>query len=210
MDATLWDDRYAASDLVWSAEPNATVATLTADLPPGRALDVAAGEGRNAIWLAERGWDADAVDFSPVGLDRAERLAAQRLSNAVAAGADVGRFRAIVADVTAGWEPAPQAYDLVLVIFLHLPVQARAAAHRAAAAALAPGGLLVVLAHDRSNLAEGVGGPQDPAILPTPGEVVADLADTGLTVERAEVIARTVAGADRPARDCLVLARRSA
>ena len=210
MDATLWDDRYAASDLVWSAEPNATVATLTADLPPGRALDVAAGEGRNAIWLAERGWDADAVDFSPVGLARAERLAAQRLSNAVAAGADVGRFRAIVADVTAGWEPEPQAYDLVLVIFLHLPVQARAAAHRAAAAALAPGGLLVVLAHDRSNLAEGVGGPQDPAILPTPEEVVADLADTGLTIERAEVIARTVDGADRPARDCLVLARRSA
>ena len=54
MDATLWDDRYAASDLVWSAEPNPTVATLPADLPPGRALDVAAGEGRNAIWLAER------------------------------------------------------------------------------------------------------------------------------------------------------------
>lgn len=210
MDANLWDDRYAASDLVWSAEPNATVAALTADLRSGRALDIAAGEGRNSIWLAERGWDADAMDYSRVGLERAERLAAQRLSNAAAAGGDVGRFRAIVADITAGWEPEPLAYDLVLVIFLHLPAAARATAHRAAASGLAPGGLLLVLAHDRSNLDEGVGGPQDPAILPTPQEVVADLADSGLLVERAEVILRTVEGADRPARDCLVLARRHA
>ena len=80
MDSQLWDARYAAADLVWSAGPNATVAALTADLPPGRALDVAAGEGRNAIWLAERGWDADALDFSRVGLDRAERIAADRLA----------------------------------------------------------------------------------------------------------------------------------
>jgi len=210
VDANLWDDRYAASDLVWSAEPNATVAALTADLRSGRALDIAAGEGRNSIWLAERGWDADAMDYSRVGLERAERLAAQRLSNAAAAGGDVGRFRAIVADITAGWEPEPLAYDLVLVIFLHLPAAARATAHCAAASGVAPGGLLLVLAHDRSNLDEGVGGPQDPAILPTPQEVVADLADSGLLVERAEVILRTVEGADRPARDCLVLARRHA
>ena len=209
MDSQLWDARYAAADLVWSAGPNATVAALTADLPPGRALDVAAGEGRNAIWLAERGWDADALDFSRVGLDRAERIAADRLAVAQSAGGGpVGHFATIHADVTAGWTPEPGSYDLVLVIFLHLPSPALTRVHQAAAAAVAPGGVLLVLAHDRSNLAEGVGGPQDPAILPTPEQVAADLADTGLTIERAEIVLRPVDGAPRPARDCLVLATR--
>lgn len=212
MDATHWDTRYAAADLVWSAGPNATVVALTAGLAPGRVLDVAAGEGRNAIWLAEQGWDAVAVDFSRVGLDRAERIAAQRLAAArqasEAAGTfrATGTFRAVAADVTDGWEPERAAYDLVLVVFLHLTREPLAAVHRAAARAVAPGGRLIVLAHDRSNLAEGVGGPQDPAILPNPEEITADLSDTGLVVERAEVVLRTVDGADRPARDCLVVA----
>ena len=64
MDADAWDQRYAASELVWSREPNQFVASELADLPPGTAVDLAAGEGRNAIWLASRGWSATAVDFS--------------------------------------------------------------------------------------------------------------------------------------------------
>jgi len=56
MDADAWDQRYAASELVWSREPNQFVASELADLPPGTAVDLAAGEGRNAIWLASRGW----------------------------------------------------------------------------------------------------------------------------------------------------------
>ena len=75
MDARAWDDRYAASELVWSREPNQFVAAELADLPPGRAVDLAAGEGRNAIWLASRGWSATAVDFSQVALDKGARLA---------------------------------------------------------------------------------------------------------------------------------------
>ena len=77
MDAAGWDERYAASELVWSAEPNRFVAEVCADLAPGRALDLAAGEGRNAIWLAQRGWDVTATDFSAVGLDKGRRLAQQ-------------------------------------------------------------------------------------------------------------------------------------
>lgn len=205
MDSRFWDERYAASDLVWSAGPNATVAELTADLPPGRALDLAAGEGRNAIWLAERGWDATAVDFSAVAMDRARRIGEERLDPASA-----GRLTTVAADVLE-WEARGTAYDLVLVIFLHLPEPQRREVHRRAAAALAPGGLLLVLAHDRSNLVDGVGGPQDPAILATPAEVVGDLDGIpGLRVERAEVILRLVAteGGERTARDCLVLVRR--
>ena len=67
MDARAWDERYAAAELVWSATPNQFVATELADLPPGRALDLAAGEGRNALWLAGLGWQVTAVAFSLVG-----------------------------------------------------------------------------------------------------------------------------------------------
>ncbi len=203
MDAHSWDERYAAADLVWSAGPNATVAELVAELPAGQALDVGAGEGRNAIWLAELGWNADALDFSRVALERAEQISAGRLQP----GSGAGSLRTIVADVLA-WHPVANHYDLVLVVFLHLPAADRARVHRQVAAGVAPGGQLIVLAHDRSNLTEGVGGPQDPAILPTPADVVADLADSGLTIERAEIVLRPVDGADRPARDCLVLATR--
>src|SRR4051812_9854296 len=74
MDAAAWDERYAAAELGWSASPNRFVAAELADLSPGRALDLAAGEGRNALWLAERGWQVTAVDFSRVGLEKARAL----------------------------------------------------------------------------------------------------------------------------------------
>lgn len=203
MDSTAWDDRYAAADLVWSAGPNATVAALVESRPPGRALDLAAGEGRNALWLAQRGWDVTAVDFSAVAIERTDQLADERL------GADRDRLRTLVADVLR-WEPPPAAYDLVLVVFLHLSAPDLTVVHRRAATALAPGGLLVVLAHDRSNLDGGYGGPQDRTVLPTPADVVADLADTGLVVQRSDVIERAVdVGAEvHHARDCLVVATR--
>ncbi len=161
MDSTAWDDRYAGSELVWSAGPNATIGALVESRPPGRALDLAAGEGRNALWLAQRGWDVTAVDFSAVAIERTNRLADERL------GAGRHRLRTVVADVLR-WEAPPAAYDLVLVVFLQLIAPDLTVAHRRAAAALAPGGLLVVLAHDRSNLDGGYGGPQDRAVLPTP------------------------------------------
>ena len=74
MDAEGWDERYAGSELVWSAEPNRFVAEVCAELSPGRALDLAAGEGRNAIWLASRGWTVTAADFSQAGLDKGKRM----------------------------------------------------------------------------------------------------------------------------------------
>ena len=78
MDQRFWDERYAGADLVWTAEANRFVVDEVADLPPGRAVDLAAGECRNAVWLAERGWEVDAVDFSAVGLAKGERLAEHR------------------------------------------------------------------------------------------------------------------------------------
>ncbi len=203
MDATDWDSRYAQTDLMWSQGPNQWIEQVTADLRPGTALDLAAGEGRNAIWLAERGWHATAVDFSAVALDRATAIAAERL------GADAGRFRTLRADLLT-YSPEPRTYDLVIVVYLQIVADQRARVLRAAADAVAPGGTLVVVAHDSDNLARGYGGPPDPSVLYSAGDITADIAGSGLTVERADQVARAVTTPDgeRTALDCLVVASR--
>lgn len=202
MDAAMWDARYSAADLVWGTEPNRFVAAELGDLPPGRALDVACGEGRNAIWLASRGWQATGVDFSAAGIERARRLAAE------AGVADRTEF--VVGDVVNDSLPGAP-YDAVVVAYLQVPEARRRSALRHAAAALGPGGTLLVVAHDTTNLTEGVGGPQDPAVLFSPQDAVDDLADLpGLVVEKAERVHRPVSTpeGERAAVDALVRVRR--
>ncbi|MGB0102422.1 MAG: class I SAM-dependent methyltransferase [Nocardioides sp.] len=188
MDANAWDERYAGSELVWSAAPNQFVADELAGLAPGRALDLAAGEGRNAIWLARRGWQVTAVDFSQVAIDKGRQLAGET------------SVRWVRADATTWDEPA--AYDLVVLAYLQLPADERRAAVRAACASLAAGGTLLLVAHDSTNLAEGTGGPQDPSVLYTAEDVLADLADEDVDVQRAERVARHVGDGhgEQPAR----------
>jgi 2-polyprenyl-3-methyl-5-hydroxy-6-metoxy-1,4-benzoquinol methylase len=193
-----WNARYARSELLWTAEPNRLFASEVESLEPRRALDLACGEGRNAVWLAERGWRTTGVDFSDVALAKAERLAASR-------GVAV---EWVLADVLEH-EPERGAYDLVAVLYLQLPHEELAQALRSAAAGLAPGGTLLVLGHDRTNLTQGYGGPRDAAVLFTPEDVVAELG-TGLLVERSEKMHRTVAldEGEATAIDALVRARR--
>ena len=105
-----WNRRYAGTELLWSATPNRFLVAEVEGLPPGRALDLACGEGRNAIWLAERGFEVTGVDFSDVALERARRIAAGR-------GVEVEWTHA---DVTE-YEPPLRAFDLVVVLYLHLP-----------------------------------------------------------------------------------------
>lgn len=202
MDSTDWDARYAGSELVWSAGPNLWVEQVCGDLPPGTAADLAAGEGRNALWLAAKGWRVTAVDFSAVALERARTLATDRL------GDDAARFTTEQADLTT-WSPGTT-YDLVLVVYLQLAAAERGAVLRAAARATAPGGRLVVVAHHSDNLTQGVGGPQSPQVLYTQDDVLADLETAdGLFVERSERVLRPVAGdGDRQAVDALVVLRR--
>ncbi|MGN6330032.1 MAG: class I SAM-dependent methyltransferase [Motilibacteraceae bacterium] len=203
MDERGWDERYAASELVWSAGPNTFVEELTADLSPGRALDLAGGEGRNALWLIGRGWTAVVVDFSAVALERAERLADERLGERAAA------LRTVHADLAA-YEPEPRAYDLVLVVYLQVPAPLRSAVVRRAAEAVAPGGRLLVVGHDSDNLEHGVGGPQDPAVLYRAQDLVADVDGSGLAVVRAEQVRRAVEtdAGERQALDALLVAVR--
>jgi SAM-dependent methyltransferase len=208
MQAEHWDERYAATELVWSAGPNQFVEAELADLFPGRAVDLAGGEGRNGIWLARRGWQVTVVDFSRVGLEKGRRLAGSSEA--------AERIEWVCADVTT-WAPAAPV-DLVVVAYLQLPVADRRAAVRNALRMLAPGGTLLWVAHDSTNLAEGTGGPQDPAVLMTADDVLADLEGldgVAVEVERAERVGRVVAVADehgaeqdRTAYDCLVRLRR--
>ena len=197
MDSNVWDERYAGDDLVWSAEPNRFLVVEVETLPPGRALDLACGEGRNAVWLAERGWNVTGVDFSKVGLDKARRLADAR-------GVSVHWELADVTEYT----PAPESFDLVIVMYLHLPEAARRVAFRHAAAAVATGGSLLVVGHDITNLSVGWGGPRDPAVLYGPEDVVADLVD--LETVKAERVQRPVHTDDgeKIAVDVLVRAKR--
>lgn len=205
MSNDMWNERYAASPLVWSATPNMWIEQLTADLPAGRALDLAAGEGRNALWLVERGWDATAVDFSEVALDRARQLAEDRL------GGDAARFHTERADLLT-YSAEPRHFDLVVIVYLQVPAGPRRTVMRAAAEAVAPGGHMIVIAHDSENLERGIGGPQDPAVLYTAHDVVDDLDGTGLSVERAETATRPVQtdAGPREALDALVIAVRPA
>lgn len=201
MDPAHWDARYAEADLVWTAEPNPLVVETFSGLPPGAALDLGTGEGRHATWFASRGWTVTAVDFSAEAIRKARALQEQH------APATADRIEWVRADVVAE-PPRPRAYDAVAVMYLHLPAPQRRRALRGAAEALAPGGTLLVVGHDSANLTEGVGGPQDPAVLFTAEDVGADLAVPGLQVLRAERVSRAVGGDGATALDAVVVARR--
>jgi SAM-dependent methyltransferase len=202
VDREEWNRRYGERELLWTAEPNRFVVAETADLAPGAALDLACGEGRNAVWLAERGWRVTGVDFSDVAIAKARALAEGR-------GVE-GEW--VVADLV-GYRPEPGAFDLVLLLYFQVPEDERRLIVRAAADAVAPGGTFLLVAHDRRNLESGYGGPQYPEVLYTPEEVVADLAGVdGIDVERAELVRRPVATpeGERVALDALVRASRTA
>jgi SAM-dependent methyltransferase len=191
-----WNRRYTDTGLVWSAAPNRFLVAEAIELEPGRALDLACGEGRNAVWLAEQGWHVVGVDYSDVGLKKAAELAADRSVS----------VELVEADLLA-YEPEPLRYDLVCVLYLQLPAPERRRVLGRAAAGVAPGGTFLLVGHDLTNLEHGYGGPSDPAVLLTPEEVSAELSE--LELVKAERVLRPVEGAERPAIDALVRARRA-
>jgi SAM-dependent methyltransferase len=152
-----WDRRYADRGLLWTANPNRFLVAETSELPAARALDLATGEGRDAVWLAEQGWQVVGVDFSRVGLQKARKLAGDR-------GVEVDWLQADLLD----YRPEPRTFDLVLVFYLQVPQEDRQPILAAAATAVAPGGTLLLAAHDKSNLKHGHGGPKDASVLYTP------------------------------------------
>lgn len=202
MSAEEWDARYRGKELVWGAAPNRWVEQETVDLPAGRALDLACGEGRNSVWLAHRGWHATGVDFSAEALLKAQALAASELGP----DADIEWHCADATQFT-----APAVFDLALVVYLQLPAHQRDAAFANAWRALAPDGTLLVVAHHSDNLTNGVGGPQDPAVLYSAEDVRSTVTalDPHAVIEKCEAVQRPVDGSERPAIDVLFRARKS-
>ena len=182
-----WDDRYRSADRLWSGQPNVQLVAQAADLPPGEALDAGSGEGADAIWLASRGWTVTAVDVSAVALERAA-------AHAAAQGDEfAGRISWRREDLLS-WDPGPQRFDLVSAQFMHLPSPELESVHRRLAAAVRPGGTLLIVSHHPDDLHANVGRPGHLDLFPTPAQLAA-----GLDPGDWEIL--VAAGLGRPATD---------
>ncbi len=198
-----WNVRHEAGDFEGEG-PNPTLVAGVAGLAGAagpkdrRALELACGSGTNAVWLAGQGWQVTAVDWSSVGLAN-------------------GRSRAEAAGVTVDWQehdllawtPPVRSFDLVVIVYLHLPISERVPVYRAAAAAVAPGGRLIVVAHHPRNVTEGVGGPPDATRLFTAEEIATDVlvSDPDLLIDRAEMARQAPPPARSPLDTLLILRR---
>jgi 2-polyprenyl-3-methyl-5-hydroxy-6-metoxy-1,4-benzoquinol methylase len=163
-----WDDRYGSAERYWSGQPNAQLVAQVDGLPPGEALDAGCGEGADAIWLASRGWTVTGVDVSPVALNRAAGHAAA-LGEQIAS-----RITWQQADLLT-WAPEPERFDLVTAAFMHLPGEAFGLFQRRLAAAVRPGGTLLMITHDPSDLHANVGRPGDSRMFPSAEDLAAAL-----------------------------------
>ncbi len=195
MDASVWDEKYSAAERLWSKGPNLFVADRLGPVTPGKGLDLACGEGRNAIWLAEQGWEMTGVDFSEVALER-------------------GREQSDAVEWVCGdalvWEPPPGTrYELVLIAYLQIPQPDLEKVVRRASTWLVPGGEIFLIGHDKSNLEDGHGGPQVPEVLWDVDTITSWL--EGLEIVEAQVVRRPVETDDGIvyALDTLVRARAS-
>lgn len=198
-----WDARYSESERVWSGNPNPRLVEHVTGLPPGDALDVGAGEGADAVWLATQGWQVTALDVSPVALAR---------TAAHAADAGIGgRVTTLQHDLLN--EPAvPGTYDLVSAQFWHPPVERFDELFTALGAVVRPGGFLLVVGHHPADLATGLrSGHGHPELLFTPDRVVAALDPSAWEIQYAEAPTREVDSEDGPVTvtDSVVLARRT-
>jgi SAM-dependent methyltransferase len=188
-----WDERYLSADRLWSGQPNVQLVAQTAGLAAGDALDAGCGEGADAIWLASRGWTVTAVDVSAVALERGARHAADR-------GEEIAALITWQRKDLLSWDPAPQRFDLVTAHFMHLQEEALRVMHGRLAAAVRPGGTLLVVGHHPDDVHANIrrGGPG--RVFPSATEVAAGLDPDNWDIVVAEAIGREVTDLDgRPA-----------
>ena len=159
-DAAFWDRMYLHRHAAWDGEPNRFLARETVDLVPGTALDLGCGEGADAIWLANRGWRVTAVDLSNVALERGRAADAARAVSWLQADMLV-------------WQPPSDAYDLVSLHYVHIPLAERAALFGRLAQAIRPGGTLLVVAHHPSDQETTIDRPSTPDLYFTADDVAA-------------------------------------
>ena len=151
----MWDERYAQPGFAYGTEPNDFLVEHAAELE-GPVLSLAEGEGRNAVWLAERGLEVTAVDGSKVGLDKASALAASRGVSIHTVHADLADFRL-----------EPEAWASIVSVWAHVPPALRRTIHANVVRGLRPGGVFVLEAYTPAQIELGTGGPRDPSLCMT-------------------------------------------
>lgn len=174
MDKAFWDQKYSTDEYVYTTEVNRFVKEHLADLTPGKMIDLAGGEGRNTVFFAEKGWQAENVDLSRVGLEKCLRLARER-----GVEGRVFTTNASALDFVSKLAPV----DLGVIAYLQIPEDQLAIAIERLVSNLKPGAIFFGVWHARENLEGGFGGPQDPAVLPTTETVGKVLNELGLEVQ---------------------------
>ncbi len=174
--ADFWNQRYLSQDSVWSLEPNELVSERLLGMEPGHMVDLAGGEGRNALAFAAKGWEVENVEISSVALakfaERAKRVGVE------------GQITSTLGDaVESKFQLKP---SLVVIAYLQLPFMDLSRALSNAMDQLEPGGLLFGVFHGDRNLTDGTGGPQDPSVLPTSDQLEGWLGKAGLKGQVAE------------------------
>jgi SAM-dependent methyltransferase len=160
----MWDERYTAEEYAYGTKPNDFLTAHAAQIPPGRVLCLAEGQGRNAIWLAQQGYAVTAVDLSAVGLAKAQQLAAERGVSITTIQADLAEFKI-----------EPQTWDGIVSIFGHLPRPVRQRLYQQAARGLRPGGVFLLEAYTPKQLEYGTGGPASLEMLLSLADVQSEL-----------------------------------
>lgn len=197
-DKESWEERYRAHSAIWSGRPNPQLVAEASDLPPGTALDAGCGEGADALWLAERGWQVTGADFATTALERAA-------VHADAAGVKVDWVHADLVS----WTP-PAQFDLVSSHYMHLPGDDRMTAFARLAEAVAPGGTLLIVGHHESDLHTTIQRPNIPGMFFTAEEVADSLGD-GWEIQTADARPRLAAdpdGHEITIRDAILRARK--
>ena len=174
-----WDERYGAEGFAFGTSPNDFLAETADRIPVGRVLCLCEGEGRNGVYLAKQGHQVHAVDYSSVGLAKAQGLATER-------GVELATH---LMDITE-YEIEPESWDGVVSIFCHLSQTLRAVVHRAVVAGLRPGGVYILEAYTPRQLEMGTGGPSSVEYLPTLADLTQEL--EGLELEIGQEIERDV------------------
>ncbi|HTY88043.1 MAG TPA: class I SAM-dependent methyltransferase [Candidatus Acidoferrum sp.] len=160
----MWDERYRSADYVYGTAPNEFLRSVADRIPRGKVLSLGEGEGRNAVFLAELGCEVIGVDQSPVGLEKARRLAELRGVKIDTAVADLAQY-----------EIAPGNWDAIVSIFCHLPSELRRTLYRKVVQGLRPGGLFVLEAYTPAQLQFKTGGPTSADFLASLGVLKGEL-----------------------------------
>lgn len=174
-----WDERYSEPGFVYGTDANEFLVSVVNQIPHGRILSLAEGEGRNAVYLASLGYQVVGVDGSEVGLHKAQALAVERGVAITTIHADLSQFEIDQAQ-----------WDGIIACYCHVPSAIRIPLHHAVVQGLKPGGVFVLEAYSKEQLAYDTGGPQSLDMLMSLDDVKQELA--GLEFRHAVQIEREV------------------